>query len=397
MESIKEIYKIGNGPSSSHTIGPKKAATRFFHDHPDAISFRVHLYGSLALTGKGHLTDKAILEALQPKPAEIAWHPDKLLPLHTNGMTFESLDGDGMVTDTWTTYSIGGGDISDTGKRDKMESVYPSSSMKEILAYCETNGLSFWEYVEMHESADIRKYLAEVWKSMKETIVRGLEAEGVFHGGLHLQRKARSFFLKAKNFNRTVNRRPLVYSYALATSEENAAGGVVVTAPTCGSCGVLPAVLYMTKTQDRIPDTQIIRALETAGLIGALIKTNASVAGAEVGCQGEVGSASSMAAAAIAQLFGGSPGQIEYAASIAMEHFLGLTCDPMLGLVQIPCIERNALGAARSLDSAYYACMTDGHHTVGFDKVIRVMNQTGHDLPSIYKETAEGGLAVFFE
>jgi L-serine dehydratase len=397
MESIREIYKIGNGPSSSHTMAPKKAATIFLQQNPDAASFRIHLYGSLALTGKGHLTDKAILDVFPSGKAEILWHPGHLLPMHTNGMTFEALGDDGKVIRDWTTYSIGGGDISDTGKRDQVVHIYPFSTMKEILDHCEANGLTFWEFVEQHESPDIRKYLSEVWKVMKETIARGLEGEGGFHGGLRLQRKARSFYMKARNFSRNISRRPLVYSFALAVSEENAAGGIVVTAPTCGSCGVLPAVLYMTKIQEKVPDTQIIRALETAGLVGALIKTNASVSGAEVGCQGEVGSASSMAAAAVAQLFGATPGQIEYAASIAMEHFLGLTCDPMLGLVQIPCIERNALGAAHALDAAFYACLTDGHHIVGFDKVIHVMRETGHDLPSIYKETAEGGLAVFGE
>ncbi|HTX89417.1 MAG TPA: L-serine ammonia-lyase, iron-sulfur-dependent, subunit alpha, partial [Bacteroidales bacterium] len=289
MESIREIYKIGNGPSSSHTMGPKKAASVFSGQHPEAVSFLVHLYGSLALTGKGHLTDKAIVDAFMPRPVEIAWHPDQVLPLHTNGMTFLSRNEEGRTTGEWTTYSIGGGDISDTGKREESENVYPLSTMKEILAYCEENGLTFWEFVEMHEAPDLKKYLAEVWKSMQETLARGLEAEGVFHGGLHLQRKARSFYLKAKNFNRNVNRRPLTYAYALATSEENAAGGIVVTAPTCGSCGVLPAVLFLAKTLEKASDLQIIRALETAGLVGALIKKHASVAGAEVGCQGEVG------------------------------------------------------------------------------------------------------------
>jgi L-serine dehydratase len=229
---------------------------------------------------------------------------------------------------------------------------------------------------------------------MQEAIARGLETEGMFHGGLRVMRRAGSFFTMAKTFQEAVRRRPLVFAYALAVSEENAAGGRVVTAPTCGSCGVIPAVLYLFKTETDAPETKILRALATAGLIGNLIKTNASVAGAEVGCQGEVGSACSMAAAAAAQLLGGSIRHVEYAATIGMEHFLGLTCDPMKGLVQIPCIERNAQGASRALDAAIYARMTDGHHFVPFDKVIRVMKQTGHDLPSIYKETAEGGLAI---
>jgi L-serine dehydratase len=394
MESIKEIYKIGNGPSSSHTMGPKKAATIFKGQNSQAASFRVTLYGSLAATGKGHLTDKAILEALAPVPTEIAWELSKSLPLHPNGMTFTALDQNNRVFNEWTTYSIGGGDISDSGKRESAGKVYEHSTMKDILAFCETKGCSFWEYVRDREDQDLWDYLGEVWKAMQEAIHRGLEAEGMFHGGLGVSRRAGSFFLRAKNFQPLVNRRPFTYAYALAVSEENAAGGRVVTAPTCGSCGVLPAVLYLFKTDSDFPEMKLLRALATAGLIGNLIKTNASVAGAEVGCQGEVGSACSMAAGAAAQLLAGTPGQIEFAATIGMEHFLGLTCDPMKGLVQIPCIERNALAASRALDAATYAMLTDGHHVVEFDRVIRVMKETGHDLPAIYRETAEGGLAI---
>jgi L-serine dehydratase len=248
--------------------------------------------------------------------------------------------------------------------------------------------------VEQREGPGIWDYMGEVWKAMQEAIFRGLETEGMFHGGLRVSRRAGSFYTFAKTLQDVINRRPLVFAYALAVSEENAAGGRVVTAPTCGSCGVIPAVLYLFKTGTDASENKILRALATAGLIGNLIKTNASVAGAEVGCQGEVGSACSMAAAAAAQLLGGSIRHVEYAATIGMEHFLGLTCDPMKGLVQIPCIERNAMGASRALDAAVYARMTDGHHFVSFDKVIRVMKTTGHDLPSIYKETAEGGLAI---
>ena len=394
MESIREIYKIGNGPSSSHTMGPKKAATIFKEKNPGAASFRVTLYGSLAATGRGHLTDKAIFDAFQPYPAEIIWEAGISLPLHPNGMKFQSLDNNKQVISEWTTFSIGGGDISDTGKRESANSVYEMTTMKETLEYCQTHGCSLWEYIEQHEPPGLWEYLGEVWKAMQEAIVRGLEAEGMFHGGLRVSRRAGSFFIMANNFRDPVNRRPLTYAYALAVSEENAAGGKVVTAPTCGSCGVIPAVLYLYKTDSDTPEIKLLRALATAGLVGNFIKTNASVAGAEVGCQGEVGSACSMASAAVAQLLGGSPGQIEYAATIGMEHFLGLTCDPMKGLVQIPCIERNALAASRALDVAIYARMTDGHHVVGFDRVIRAMRETGHDLPSIYKETAEGGLAI---
>jgi L-serine dehydratase len=267
--------------------------------------------------------------------------------------------------------------------------------MTDILNWCEENGRSFWEYVEMHESPDIWDHLAEVWKTMQRTLQRGLEEEGVLPGRIKMPRKASQFLIKAQSFRGSLSRRAFTFAYALAVSEENAAGGEVVTAPTCGSAGVLPSVLYLLKTQYDFTDKKILRGLATAGLIGNLIKTNASISGAEVGCQGEVGSASSMAAGATTQMFGGTPGQAEYAASIAMEHFLGLTCDPLFGLVQIPCIERNAFGAARALDANMYALMSDGHHLVSFDKVIRAMKQTGHDLPRIYKETAEGGLAIF--
>ncbi|MCX6245902.1 MAG: L-serine ammonia-lyase [Bacteroidetes bacterium] len=394
MESIREIFKTGNGPSSSHTMGPKKAATVFKERNKECSSFRVTLYGSLAATGKGHLTDQAILASLAPREVEIKWEPEVFLPLHPNGMMFEAIGTAGEVTDTWTTYSIGGGDISDTGQRESREKVYEHTTMKEILDFCESEGCSFWEYIESRESGDIWDFLTAAWNTMQDAIKRGLDAEGVLHGGLKLPRKAESFFQRAKFFQAPVNRRPLMYAYALAVSEENASGGIVVTAPTCGSCGVIPAVLYLFKTDSDYSETKLIRALATAGLIGNLIKTNASISGAEVGCQGEVGSACSMAAAAAAQLLGGSPGQVEYAASIAMEHFLGLTCDPMKGLVQIPCIERNALASSRAVDSATYALMTDGHHVVGFDRVIKAMKETGLDLPNIYKETAEGGLAV---
>lgn len=358
-------------------------------------SVRVTLYGSLAATGKGHMTDKAIIGAFSPVPAEIIWRPEESLPLHPNGMIFEALDKAGNPHVAWTTYSIGGGDISDTGKRDPASSIYPMKNMTDILEWCEENGRTFWEYVEMHEPADTWEHLADVWQVMQDAIHRGLEAEGVLPGRLNLPRKASATYIKAKSFKGTLSRRAFTFAYALAVAEENASGGKIVTAPTCGSCGVIPAVLYLLKTQYEFPDKKIIRALATAGLVGNLIKNNASISGAEVGCQGEIGSACSMAAAAAEQLFGGTPGQVEYAASIGMEHFLGLTCDPIYGLVQIPCIERNAFGAARALDANMYALLSDGHHIVSFDKVIRAMKQTGHDIPQIYRETAEGGLALF--
>jgi L-serine dehydratase len=394
METIKEIFKIGHGPSSSHTMGPRKAASVFLARNPGIKNIRVTLYGSLAATGKGHMTDSAIIEALSPVSAAIVWRPEEYLPAHPNGMKFEALDKSGNPRDQWITYSIGGGDISDTGRRESTTPVYELSTMSDILSWCENNGRTLWEYVEIHETKAIWEYLAEVWKTMEDAVHRGIEAEGVLPGRLNLPRKACSYYTKARSFKGTLSRRAFTFAFALAVAEENAAGGKIVTAPTCGSCGVIPSVLYLLKTQYEFTETKILRGLATAGLIGNLIKTNASVAGAEVGCQGEIGSASSMAAAAAEQMFGGTPGQVEYAASIAMEHFLGLTCDPLFGLVQVPCIERNAFGAARALDANMYALLSDGHHLVSFDRVIQAMKQTGHDLPKIYRETAEGGLAV---
>ena len=394
MESIREIFKIGYGPSSSHTMGPRKAAGLFRDRNPGTPKFRVTLYGSLAATGKGHMTDRSILEALAPADTEIAWKPTEFLPPHPNGMTFEALDDAGNPADAWTTFSIGGGDISDSGKREPRDEVYPLSTMNDILAWCQENGRALWEYVDIHEPQGTWEYLAEVWQVMQEAIARGIEAEGVLPGRLNLPRKAASYHTKARSFQGSLSRRAFTFAFALAVSEENAAGGRIVTAPTCGSCGVLPAVLYLLKTHYDFSEPRILRGLATAGLVGNLIKTNASISGAEVGCQGEVGSASSMAAAAAEQMFGGTAAQVEYAAAIAMEHFLGLTCDPLFGLVQVPCIERNALGAARALDANIYALLSDGRHLVSFDRVIQAMKQTGHDLPRIYKETAEGGLAA---
>ncbi len=394
MESIREIFKIGYGPSSSHTMGPRKAAGLFRDRNPGAPKFRVTLYGSLAATGKGHMTDRSIVEALAPADTEIAWKPTEFLPPHPNGMTFEALDDAGNPADAWTTFSIGGGDISDSGKREPRNEVYPLSTTNDILAWCQENGRALWEYVDIHEPPGTWEYLAEVWQVMQEAIARGIEAEGVLPGRLNLPRKAASYHTKARSFQGSLSRRAFTFAFALAVSEENAAGGRIVTAPTCGSCGVLPAVLYLLKTHYDFSEPRILRGLATAGLVGNLIKTNASISGAEVGCQGEVGSASSMAAAAAEQMFGGTAAQVEYAAAIAMEHFLGLTCDPLFGLVQVPCIERNALGAARALDANIYALLSDGRHLVSFDRVIQAMKQTGHDLPRIYKETAEGGLAA---
>lgn len=392
MKTIREIYRIGYGPSSSHTMGPRKAAEIFVGRTQEAASYIVTLYGSLAATGRGHMTDVAILDVL--KNATIRWMPDVFLPYHPNGMKFEALDTDGKVIDSWTVYSVGGGALEEEGKQgDELPEIYHLNTMTEILRYCEESGKSFWEYVEECEGKEIWEYLHDVWQVMCEAIERGIDAEGVLPGPLHLARKAASYYVKATGYRDNVRTRALVFAYALAVSEENAAGGRIVTAPTCGSCGVLPSVLYHVGKSKNFSEPRILRALATAGLFGNVAKHNASISGAEVGCQGEVGVACAMAAAAATQLFGGTPSQIEYAAEMGLEHHLGMTCDPVCGLVQIPCIERNAYAAARALDTNVYASFSDGLHRVSFDKVVEVMKETGHDLPSLYKETAQGGLA----
>lgn len=397
MESIKNIFKIGHGPSSSHTMGPLKAAQEFLSVTPGASSRRVTLYGSLAATGRGHLTDKAILDVFTPHaPCEIVWLPEVFLPFHPNGMKFEALDQAGEVTFSETYYSIGGGDILKEGetREGAARQVYDKHTIADIQKWCESTGSSFWEYVDKCEGPGIWDYLREVWRVMKAAVERGIEAEGVLPGGLGVRRKAVSYYVHASGYSNSLKSRGLVYAYALAVIEENASGGEIVTAPTCGSCGIVPAVLYHLHTSKDFSEKRILRALATAGLFGAIVKHNASVSGAEVGCQGEVGVACAMAAAAASQLFGGTPAQIEYSAEMGLEHHLGLTCDPVCGMVQIPCIERNAYAAARALDANLYASFSDGRHSVSFDRIVEVMKQTGHDLPSLYKETSQGGLAV---
>ena len=394
METIRKIYRKGYGPSSSHTMAPHAAVLQFKEKHPNAASFRVTLYGSLAATGRGHRTDKALQDGAAPIPVEIVWRPDKVLPFHTNGMYFEALNADGNTIDDWTIYSVGGGALANETMHEADEQVYSMSTLAEILPYIEREGLTYWEYVEQCEGEGIWEYLQDMWQVMQKTINEGLQAEGVIPGGLHLRSKARQYYVRASSYKPSLQSRALVIAYALATSERNAVGGYIVTAPTCGSSGVLPAVLYHLKKSHDFTDTEILRAMATAALFANVIKNNASLSGAEVGCQGEVGSACVMAAVAANQLFGGSPQQIEYAAEMAMEHNLGLTCDPMCGLVQIPCIERNAMAALRALDINIYAMMSDGKHIISFDKVVRTMKRTGHDLPSLYKETSMGGLAV---
>ena len=379
-------------------MGPNRAAEMFAARTKQASRYRVTLYGSLAATGKGHHTDMAITRGLSPKEVEIVWRADIVKPFHPNGMFFEALDAEGQTIDSWLVYSIGGGYLATEEGDVPMGitpegEVYPHSTMKEIMEYIDREGLSFWEYVEQCEDGSLWFYLEEMWRQMQLTIEEGLQDDRVIAGGLHLRSKAHQYFIRASAFKPSLQNRALVIAYALATSEQNACGARIVTAPTCGSSGVLPGVLYHLWKGHQFSERRILHALATAGLIGNIAKHNASISGAEVGCQGEVGVACAMASAAACQLFGGAPSQIEYAAEMGLEHHLGMTCDPVCGLVQIPCIERNAFAACRALDSNLYAAFSDGVHRVSYDQVVRVMKQTGHDIPSLYKETAEGGIA----
>lgn len=401
MKSLKELYRIGKGPSSSHTMGPQKAAQTFASHNKDAAAFEVTLYGSLAATGRGHMTDVAIDEVLRPiAPLRIEWQPRVFLPFHPNGMKFVAFDKDKNKTNEWICYSVGGGALSEgeNGRwLNNLRNVYQKNTLTDIQQWCEENGRGYWEYVNECEEEDIWDYLMEVWRAMQESVERGIDHEGALPGPLNLPRKGPIYYVKASGYKQSLQSRALVYAYALSVSEENASGGTIVTAPTCGSCGVLPAVLYHLAKGHKFSDIRILHALATAGIFGNVVKTNASISGADVGCQGEVGVACAMASAAACQLFGGSPSQIEYAAEMGLEHHLGMTCDPVCGLVQIPCIERNAFAATRALDANLYASFSDGTHTVSFDRVVKVMKQTGHDLPSLYKETSEGGLARAYE
>jgi len=394
VESIKAIFKIGYGPSSSHTMGPGYAAEIFQEKHPSINDFRVTLYGSLAATGIGHGTDTVIERILQGKSVEIVWKPKKSLPAHPNAMLFEALK-EGEVIDSWQVYSVGGGSLKDDigTFEGSVQDIYPDVKMADVMKWCESEGRTFWEYVEEHEGDDIWDYLAEVWKTMKESIKNGLDNEGVLPGTLRLARKASSYYIRAKQSSGSLRPMGMLFATALAVSEENAGGGIVVTAPTCGACGVVPAVFnFLQKDQD-LSEKRILRGLATAGLIGNIVKTNGSISGAEVGCQGEIGTACAMAAGGAAQILGGSIKQIEYAAEMGFEHNLGLTCDPVGGYVQIPCIERNAFVSQKARECAIYALFTDGNHRVSFDDVVKTMMETGKDMQSKYRETSLGGLA----
>jgi len=391
MKSLRELFRIGIGPSSSHTMGPRLAAETFQGRAPDAAAYQVTLYGSLAATGRGHFTDRAILDVLRPEKTALVWKPETVLPFHPNGMKFEAFDGGRNLLCEWTVFSVGGGALRCEGDNIDTPEVYPFRCFSELVKRSEKSGQPLWNAVNEHEDASIWEYLSGIHSQMARTIHRGLEREDVLPGSLHLARRAASVYAKAGS--QKEQRTGLIAAYALAVSEENASCGIVATAPTCGSCGILPAVLRYLRESRGFTDRQILCALATAGLVGLTAKQNASISGAEVGCQGEIGVACAMAAGAAAQLLGGTSAQIEYAAEIGLEHFLGLTCDPVMGLVQIPCIERNVLAANQALTAAEYALLTDGRHRVSLDTVIRAMKQTGHDLPALYRETSAGGLA----
>ena len=398
MKSIREIYKIGKGPSSSHTMGPERAAKLFKKTYPEADAFRVILYGSLSKTGVGHGTDRVIREVLAPVATEIVFSKEELSNSHPNTMDLFALK-EGQQIGTLRIESIGGGDIRVPGESllDTPE-VYPENSFAEISDFCKWRYIDkLSDYVELNEGEEIWAFLMQVWQVMKQSIVDGLNAEGVLPGGLKVQRKAK--FLHRQS---TENLAPgmlefkHIAAYAYAVAEQNADNGTIVTAPTCGACGVIPAVLKYAQDTRGFTDEQIIRGLAAAGIIGSLTKRNASISGAECGCQAEIGTACSMAAAALAELYEQNLDQVEYAAEAAMEHHLGLTCDPICGLVQIPCIERNAVAAMRAMNACNLSFFLTGSRNISYDMVCRAMHETGINLNHRFRETSEGGLAKIY-
>ena len=396
MDSLRELFTVGNGPSSSHTMGPERASKMFKAENPEAVSFKVELYGSLALTGKGHLTDYIIIETLKPNLTEIVWRPDFIHPYHTNGMKFIALDNEGKELNTWLVFSVGGGTIMEEGQqRQGGSKVYPLGTLEEIMSWCKKNKKELWEYVVENEGESIWYFLDEIRIAMESSVEVGLSKSGILPGTIRLQRRAQSFYRKARNDNSRGGFIGKIFAYTLAVSEENGGGGRVVTSPTCGAAGVIPGLMYSLKEEYKLSNQEVLKGLAIAGLIGNIIKENATISGAEGGCQAEVGSACAMAAAMACFILGGSLEQIEYASEMALEHHLGLTCDPVGGYVQIPCIERNAAASVRALDAAQYALYTDGQHSISFDQVVKTMRETGRDLKEEYKETSLGGLAKY--
>ena len=396
MQSIRTLYKVGKGPSSSHTMGPERAAKLFREMTPEADRYEVILYGSLAKTGVGHGTDRVLVDTLAPYPTKIVFASvDPGNMKHPNTLDLIAYQ-DNKETQRIRVESIGGGDIVVEGEAQHADAeVYPENSFAEIARFCQWRHVSLPEYVELNEGPEVWSFLEHIWHVMRQSIEDGLAAEGILPGGLNVQRKAKYLYERTHLLDLPqVRELQLVCSYAFAVAEQNAGNGTIVTAPTCGSCGVLPAVLMYMQQKYDLPDRKIAEALGVAGLFGNLVRHNASISGAECGCQAEIGTACSMAAAALAEYLGGTPHQVENAAEIGMEHNLGLTCDPIAGLVQIPCIERNAIAAIKAINAARMALGGTGAHFVPLDKVIRTMLDTGRDMQSKYKETAQGGLAV---
>lgn len=397
MQSLKQLYRTGRGPSSSHTIGPQRAAELIKARCPQADAYRVTLYGSLALTGKGHGTDAVLKKTFAPKPCEVIFDKTTPCTVHPNTFDICALRG-GEPVMSLRFYSVGGGAIKTEGEKyEDGKDIYPLSTFDDISQYCLNKNIRLWQYVEECEGAGIFGYLEDVWEQMKNSIHEGLTTSGVLPGCLGTIRRAQHLY-NQRHIDESAQTKEnrLVCSYAFAVSEQNAAGGVIVTAPTCGSCGVVPSVLYYMQQTRGFTDSQIVRALATGGLIGDIIKTNASISGAECGCQAEIGSACSMAAAALAELFEMGLGQIEYAAEVAMEHHLGLTCDPIAGLVQIPCIERNAVAAMRAINALSLANFLADSRKISFDLIVKTMYNTGRDLLNSYRETSGGGLAKYY-
>lgn len=398
MDSLKELFKIGCGPSSSHTMGPERAAKKFGKENENAHSFRVELYGSLAATGKGHLTDWIIEETLKPRKTEIVWMPEYVHPYHTNGMKFIALDENENILNEWLVFSVGGGtikDLSDAGS--KTEEVYKLNKLDDIIKWCKENNKELWQYVEECEGKEIWNHLKDILDTMHNAVSEGIEKDGILPGKLKLQRRAKGFYDKIKGQHNYHVITKKIFAYALAVAEQNSSAGTIVTAPTCGAAGVIPGLLRAMREEHSLDEETCLKALAIGGLIGNLIKQNATISGAEAGCQAEIGAACSMASAMAAYILGGTLEQIEYAAEMGMEHHLGMTCDPVGGYVQIPCIERNAIVAVRSLNTADYALSTDGHHTISFDQVVITMKETGKDMCPSYKETSIGGLAKYYE
>ena len=398
LHSIFEVFTIGAGPSSTHSMGPQRAAQLFMDSlRTSPKRLRVTLFGSLAATGRGHWTDRILARTLEPVPVEVVFDTTTGHLPHPNTLKFEAFDAAGALVKSWTVCSIGGGNLREADGQPVASpdhpAKYPVANIAGAMDYCRVNGLAFWQLTEQAEQ-DLWSRLETVWSAMEDTIRHGLHSRQILlPGTLELARRAGTTWTRARRLKGTRRDLGLLSAFALAVAEENAAGMQVVTAPSCGAAGVVPAVLYYFKTVRRTPSRKILEALATAGLFGASIRANATVSGAEAGCQAEIGSACSMAAAAVAQINGATLNQIEYAAEMAMEHNLGLTCDPIEGYVQIPCIERNMNAALRAIECAAFALLTDGRHLVSFDDVIEVMNRTGRDLQAAYRETATGGLA----